>query len=428
MRLRKYTGYATGIADPDSTLGAWSTTATASLPGPPSALASAALTLGDTQITASWKAPAANHSAITGYNIRYRPTGGTWSDHDHSGLATGATITGLTNDIQYEVQLNAVNSIGTGEWSPSAKATPQAAVPDCAPWQPPASTVRPAGLHWTVLYQLPTYGCAVRLSGMELRYKAADVSTWTITPLSVVRLPGKKEVSTGLSWDVHYEMRVRASSSYGSGAWSHISKGTPTEDYSLAETGVGDRDQTWTVYLRRRMAQARGPRHVPRSTPRSSIRNSRPSFRRSPEANTTPRSWLPPARCRPANTPRGSRSTRTARRNQANTSSSPITRISDTAGRQSSAGPAGGGMPLVNSPSINPYDHWDNAWVTAGHEIGHTLGWHHYRNSLDPWEFMNIFYHAPYDEGAKSGWCGSGQSTNADGEPPIPDTFPPTDP
>ena len=94
----------------------------------PAAPAAPVLTPGDRQLGVSWTAPGSNGAPITGYDVRYRAaTGGAWTPHPHAGTSTGATVTGLTNDVSYEVQVRAANRLGTGEWSPSATGTPSVA-------------------------------------------------------------------------------------------------------------------------------------------------------------------------------------------------------------------------------------------------------------------------------------------------------------
>ena len=68
----------------------------------------------------SWTAPADNGAPITDYDVRYRGTGEEeWKDHAFEGTGTGATITGLTEDSTYEVQVLARSVEGPGEWSDS---------------------------------------------------------------------------------------------------------------------------------------------------------------------------------------------------------------------------------------------------------------------------------------------------------------------
>ena len=70
-------------------------------------------------ITVMWGSPTDNGgSAITGYQVRYRMNGSDWSNWmTVEGGADGTihTITGLTNGIDYEIAVRAVNAVGTGE-------------------------------------------------------------------------------------------------------------------------------------------------------------------------------------------------------------------------------------------------------------------------------------------------------------------------
>ena len=52
--------------------------------------------------------------------MQYREgTSGGWSDGGHSGTATSATLTGLSENTSYQVQVRATNDEGTGSWSDS---------------------------------------------------------------------------------------------------------------------------------------------------------------------------------------------------------------------------------------------------------------------------------------------------------------------
>ncbi len=101
--------------------------------GPPSAPVTPTVTEGDAQLTVGWSAPTNNGgSAITDYDVRYRPTtpaDGAWTSLDDAAAnatdtSTTATITGLTNGTEYEVQVRAQNANGEGFWSASVRGTP----------------------------------------------------------------------------------------------------------------------------------------------------------------------------------------------------------------------------------------------------------------------------------------------------------------
>ena len=73
-------------------------------------------------LTVEWTEPENTGTAITDYDVRYRKGGsGGFTDAQHEGTARTTTITGLTPDTVYEVQVRASNAAGTGEWSESGE-------------------------------------------------------------------------------------------------------------------------------------------------------------------------------------------------------------------------------------------------------------------------------------------------------------------
>ena len=70
------------------------------------------------RLTVNWSAPSNAGPAITDYDVQYREgTSGDWSDGNHAGTATTATLTGLSENTSYQVQVRATNDEGTGAWS-----------------------------------------------------------------------------------------------------------------------------------------------------------------------------------------------------------------------------------------------------------------------------------------------------------------------
>ena len=86
------------------------------------------LAAGDTQITATWAAPADGGSAVTSYEVQHKPASAPDADYttvSRSDVdALTETITGLTNDTQYTVRVLASNKVGNSPWSAEASATP----------------------------------------------------------------------------------------------------------------------------------------------------------------------------------------------------------------------------------------------------------------------------------------------------------------
>ena len=93
-------------------------------PSKPSAPTLAQVTGSATSLSASWSAPGLNGGpALTGYQMQYREgSTGTWSSStSHGATVTTATITGLTADTAYQVQVRALNGEAPSDWSePSA--------------------------------------------------------------------------------------------------------------------------------------------------------------------------------------------------------------------------------------------------------------------------------------------------------------------
>ena len=129
--------------------------ATATPEGPPLAPRNLTAHGQDEGITAWWQTPPAGEepAPVTSYKVRYRQVGmGTspWQNltRANDDRSTTQEINNLTNRQHYEVQVAAVNRLGTGQWA-SVKATPQA--PHAAPPAPtgdPDLTLGTLGLFW----------------------------------------------------------------------------------------------------------------------------------------------------------------------------------------------------------------------------------------------------------------------------------------
>ena len=83
----------------------------------------------DKSISVWWQRPAGEdaRAPVTSYSVRYREAGtSSWRNVSRAGddLSHRQVISGLANRTHYEVQVAAVNRVGTGAWA-SARATPQ---------------------------------------------------------------------------------------------------------------------------------------------------------------------------------------------------------------------------------------------------------------------------------------------------------------
>ena len=90
---------------------------------PPGRPAAPTVTASSNSLSVRWTTPGNTGPAISDYDVQYREAGGNFTDWPHTGTNTSTTITGLTANTSYEVQVRAINDEGTGDWSPSGSGT-----------------------------------------------------------------------------------------------------------------------------------------------------------------------------------------------------------------------------------------------------------------------------------------------------------------
>ena len=81
-----------------------------------------------TKLDVSWTAPTmTGKPPVSDYDVQYRAAHGTnWTSHSFTGTGTSTTITGLTENEHYEVQVKAINDEGNSGWSNAGHATTNA--------------------------------------------------------------------------------------------------------------------------------------------------------------------------------------------------------------------------------------------------------------------------------------------------------------
>ena len=214
----------------------------------PSKPSTPTLTVDNASLEASWSAPAANGSAITDYDIQYRACTystdltcsdtstaiwGSWNSRTHSGIGTTATITGLTNDTAYQVQVQATNSIGDSPWSDPAKATPAAQKPD----KPSAPTLTVGNASLGVSWTAPAANGSA-ITDYDIQYRACTYSTdltcsdtstaaWGSWNSHTHTGTGTTATIGSLTNDTAYQVQVQAANSIGDSPWSDSARATP---------------------------------------------------------------------------------------------------------------------------------------------------------------------------------------------------------
>ena len=125
--VRATSGTGARVKTAEQTITVTVTNAGGEAPGVP--VAPSVSSASPTSVTATWTAPANAGPAITDYDYRHRVKSpqGSWTEVTTTTItALGATITGLAEDTEYDVQVRATNDEGTSGWSDSGSGSTDA--------------------------------------------------------------------------------------------------------------------------------------------------------------------------------------------------------------------------------------------------------------------------------------------------------------
>ena len=211
-----------------------------------------------TSLSVSWTAPANAGPAITDYDYRHRTTSpeGTWTEVTGTTITTlSATITGLSENTSYDVQVRATNDEGTGSWSDAGSGS-------IMPPDPPAgfmasSIKEQVTLTWTA----PDAGADI--THHEYRFKTTGEYPDEWTEIDDSAPGGAHEdwvVVMSLTNDVAYTFQLRAVNAAGASTAVEADPVTPTmsgvcgrteqvRDAIVDATGVSDCADVTTAQL-----------------------------------------------------------------------------------------------------------------------------------------------------------------------------------
>ncbi len=184
-------------------------TGPAVVPTIPQALTASATS--PTEISFSWQAPEDNGGAtILGYNVRYRRSGTTqWSSFISVIGATSTSISDLSGETEYELEVAADNSAGTGPYARTTQST-SAAIAPTAPQNLRATAQSQNAL--IVAWDAPTSDGGAPITGYTVRYRLETSQDWTSVS------PAGNTVSlTDLLAGTSYVVGVSAVNSAGTG-------------------------------------------------------------------------------------------------------------------------------------------------------------------------------------------------------------------
>ena len=182
-------------------------------------------------------------SSITGYNVQWKESAGSWNTPADVSEATVAaathTITRLTNGLEYTVRVLATNDVGNGSWSAVVTGTPAT-----TPGAPAIGSVTLGDETLTVAWSAPSDDGGAGVTGYDLRYIRSDATdkadaNWTVND-SVWSSGELLYNLIGLTNGVGYDLQARAVNSAGEGDWSSTHNGTPGGAPDAPHPGPGD--------------------------------------------------------------------------------------------------------------------------------------------------------------------------------------------
>ena len=223
----------------------------------PDAPAIGSVTSGDRKLTVAWSAPAEDGGRdITSYDLRSIRSDAADKDDDDNWTvkdrvwSSGALqydLSGLTNGVEYEVQVRAVNAAGDGPWSPTRTGTPLT-----RPGAPSIDSVTPGDETLAVAWSAPASNGGRDITSYDLRYIRSDApskadANWTVRD-GIWTSGALRHILSGLTNGVDYDVQLRAENAVGNGSWSGAGAGKPlTTPSAPTIDSVTPGDETLTV-------------------------------------------------------------------------------------------------------------------------------------------------------------------------------------
>jgi len=178
----------------------------------------------------TWNAPGFNGgAAITDYVVEYAtPNAGSnalvWQTFaDGVTATTSATVTGLTNAVQYQFRVSAVNAVGRGAASSTVTVAP---VYSGVAGAPRSLTAVAGRMKLSLSWQAPLSNGGFSITDYAIETSTDEGANWSRFADSVTTATSATlTVPTG---NVTYQVRVRAVNSAGLGEASNIAVATPT--------------------------------------------------------------------------------------------------------------------------------------------------------------------------------------------------------
>ena len=191
-------------------------------------------------INASWRAPNANGSPITAYQLQYKLSSAAgWTTASSTITGTNYTVTGLTIGATYDFRVRARNVGGWSQYSDSSSLA-TASTPGAPTWGNFTTAARSITVRWTA----PSSNGGSAITGYEIDYRRGTSGSWTDGPD-----PGANATSrtiSGLTANTTYQFRIRAINAVGSGTWSANKSGRTRQLITPDPVRINS-TQNWTI-------------------------------------------------------------------------------------------------------------------------------------------------------------------------------------
>ena len=204
----------------------------------------------------AWTAPTnGGASGISAYDVRHIRSDASDKADDQwtvtedvwtsgSGGALEYTVSGLTANLEYDVQVRAVNTDGDGLWSSTETGTPT------TDKSPTIDSATPGDRSITLGWTAPTNPTLGTVTGYDLRYIRSDATNradsnwtvvtavWTAGTLDYILNPTTNPLTNGVSYDVQMRAVVGTVQHPWSGARSATPRTTPSAPTINSVTGI----------------------------------------------------------------------------------------------------------------------------------------------------------------------------------------------
>ena len=197
------------------------------------------ITPGPGTLAVEWREPTdTGKTAVTSYDLRYirkdasDKSDGNWTEETSVGSLTNRsyTITGLSGNVEYDIQIRARNSEGIGVWSQATTAEPTIGKPSAPSITSVTRGDRTLGVSWDA----PSDNGGGTITAYDVRYienstdETVD-SNWAVRD-NAWRSGDLRYAIRNLTNAMGYDVQVRAVNSAGDGGWSATETGTPLPD------------------------------------------------------------------------------------------------------------------------------------------------------------------------------------------------------